>query len=126
MQSIVSSFGLDHIDVFVINNSVDCVDDCGTEIHASESMLSDNNRQVESTHRDSLSKYCSHQERVLMGASWAHGIVEVGQGFEGGALEFRRVLCKYAIEVGLQFKYLKNDCKRVIAVCSMRDSKACK
>ena len=82
IQSIVSSFCLDRVDVFVMNNSVDCVDECGSENHASGSMLSDNNRQVESTHQDSFSKYHSHQERVLIGAIWASGIGEVGQVFK--------------------------------------------
>ena len=35
------------------------------------------------------------------------------------------MLCIYAIEVGFQFKYLKNDSERVITVCSMHYSKAC-
>ncbi|KAF5931898.1 hypothetical protein HYC85_028069, partial [Camellia sinensis] len=44
---------------------------------------------------------------------------------EGGATEFRTVLCKYAVECGFEFKYLKYDTVRITAVCSLRESKGC-
>ncbi|XP_028055569.1 uncharacterized protein LOC114259743 [Camellia sinensis] len=58
-----------------------------------------------------------------MSAPWANGITHVGQSFEGGATEFRNVLRKYAVECGFRFKYVKNDSVRIIAVCTMRESK---
>ena len=60
-----------------------------------------------------------------MGANWAHGIRHEGQIFHGRVAEFRLVLCKYAVEVGFHFKYMKNDKCRVTAVCKFRESKSC-
>lgn len=54
-----------------------------------------------------------------------NGITHVGQRFTGGAKDFRTALCKYAIEIGFEFVYVKNEKCRVTAVCSMRESKAC-
>ena len=34
-------------------------------------------------------------------------------------------MCKFSIEVGFQFKYLKNDKQRVTAVCAFRDENGC-
>ncbi|XP_028094256.1 uncharacterized protein LOC114294332 [Camellia sinensis] len=52
-------------------------------------------------------------------------ITEMGQRFIGGAKDFRTALYKYAIEIGFEFVYVKNEKCRVTAVCSMRESKAC-
>ena len=60
--------------------------------------------------------FYSHREHLLMGSTWSYGIREVSQKFEGGPIEFRNALWKYAIEVGFQFKYLKNDKVRVTIV----------
>ncbi|KAL7246059.1 hypothetical protein ACSBR2_001230 [Camellia fascicularis] len=60
-----------------------------------------------------------------MSTPWANGITHVGQSFEGGAVEFRNVLRKYAVECGFWFKYLKYDFVRITTVCTMRESKGC-
>ncbi|KAL7214473.1 hypothetical protein ACSBR1_026811 [Camellia fascicularis] len=39
--------------------------------------------------------------------------------------EFRTVLCKYAVEFGFNFRYVKNDSVRVTTVCSMVEDKGC-
>ncbi|CAL5422570.1 unnamed protein product [Camellia sinensis] len=75
--------------------------------------------------KNSLSKFCSHQEKVLLSASWRNNITSVGQKFEGGVVEFRTFLCKYAIEVGFQFTYVKNDKLRVTAECAYKESRGC-
>ncbi|XP_028093424.1 uncharacterized protein LOC114293541 [Camellia sinensis] len=49
----------------------------------------------------------------------------MGQRFVGGAQEFRDVLCKYAIQCGFQFTYVKNKTTKVTAVCAMRDERGC-
>ncbi|THG14524.1 hypothetical protein TEA_002004 [Camellia sinensis var. sinensis] len=59
--------------------------------------------------RNSLSKFCSHQENALLSAGWRNNSMSVGQKFEGSVVEFRTVLCKNAIKVGFQFTYVKND-----------------
>ncbi|XP_012833675.1 PREDICTED: uncharacterized protein LOC105954550 [Erythranthe guttata] len=61
----------------------------------------------------------------LMTASWANLITDVGQVFEGGAKDFWKALCLYAIEMGFEFRYVKNEHVRVTAVCKDRDVKDC-
>ncbi|KAL7192047.1 hypothetical protein ACSBR2_023988 [Camellia fascicularis] len=72
-----------------------------------------------------LPNYCRHEEHIYLSAPWATGITHVGQSFEGGAQDFRTVLCKYAVECGFDFKYLKNDSIQITTVCSMSDAKGC-
>ncbi|KAL7236002.1 hypothetical protein ACSBR1_019311 [Camellia fascicularis] len=73
---------------------------------------------------DLLPMFCQHEERTLS-CGWVNGITHVGQRFIGGAKDFWTTLCKYAIEIGFEFVYVKNEKYRVTAVCSMRESKAC-
>ncbi|XP_028107822.1 uncharacterized protein LOC114306739 [Camellia sinensis] len=54
-----------------------------------------------------------------------NGITHVGQRFIGCAKDFWTALCKYAVEIGFEFVYVKNEKCRVTAMCSMRESKAC-
>lgn len=55
-----------------------------------------------------------------------HGYISyVGQKFEGGVLEFRDKLCKFAIESGFMFAYKRNCPSRVIAHCSKRHCDGC-
>ncbi|KAL7250236.1 hypothetical protein ACSBR1_012268 [Camellia fascicularis] len=74
---------------------------------------------------DLLPNYCPHEEKTFLSAPWANGITHVGQSFEGSAQDFWTVLCKYAVECGFDFKYLKNNSVRITTVCSLRDSKGC-
>ncbi|XP_012839271.1 PREDICTED: uncharacterized protein LOC105959677 [Erythranthe guttata] len=64
-------------------------------------------------------------ERHLLSMSWANLIKDVGQVFAGGASEFRKALCKFSVEVGFDFNYVKNERVRVTAVCEYRSSKNC-
>ncbi|XP_012853661.1 PREDICTED: uncharacterized protein LOC105973186 [Erythranthe guttata] len=43
----------------------------------------------------------------------------------GGAKDFRKALCLYAIEMGFEFRYVKNERVRVTAVCKDRDVNDC-
>ncbi|KAL7255184.1 hypothetical protein ACSBR1_009363 [Camellia fascicularis] len=74
---------------------------------------------------DLLPLYCPHKLKTFLFAGWAYGIKHVGQSFWGGAYEFRSILCKYAIECRFQFKYIKNDSVRVMAVCWFATSTGC-
>ncbi|KAL7196677.1 hypothetical protein ACSBR1_036652 [Camellia fascicularis] len=74
---------------------------------------------------DLLSDYYTHKKKTFLSAGWAFGIRNVGQFFFGGAHEFRTVHCKYAVECGFQFKYVKNDSIHVIAVCKFATSTGC-
>ncbi|XP_058214882.1 uncharacterized protein LOC131326208 [Rhododendron vialii] len=69
---------------------------------------------------DPLEKFCPHHETKRLSADWAYLISHVGQEFRGGVKDFRLSLCKYAIEVGFRFKYLKNDQSRVTAECAFK------
>ncbi|KAG5565067.1 hypothetical protein RHGRI_001078 [Rhododendron griersonianum] len=69
---------------------------------------------------DPLEKFCPHYETARLSAGWVNLISHVGQEFRGGVVEFRNCLSKYAIEVGFNFKYLKNDQTRVTAECSKK------
>lgn len=71
-------------------------------------------------HEDPLEKFCPHHETKRLSADWAYLISHVGQEFRGGVEDFRICLCKYAIELGFKFNYLKNDKIRVTAVCSKK------
>ncbi|CAL5326174.1 unnamed protein product [Camellia sinensis] len=57
---------------------------------------------------DLLPNFCQHAGKVLLSADWAGGITHIEQCFEGGPAEFRKVLSKYAIECGFQFRFRKN------------------
>lgn len=48
-----------------------------------------------------------------------------GQRFPGGAVEFRRALIKFSVQMGFEFVFLKNGPKRVSAACKMRNEKCC-
>ena len=76
--------------------------------------------------KDLLLQFCSHKEKFLLSSDWVNGISHFGQRFEGGASEFRNVLCKYSIEVGFKFVYVKNDKVRITAECSRWKSQDCK
>ncbi|KAG5532375.1 hypothetical protein RHGRI_026866 [Rhododendron griersonianum] len=69
---------------------------------------------------DPLDKFCPHYETARLSAGWVNLISHVGQEFRDGVLDFRTCLSKYAIEVGFNFKYLKNDQTRVTAECSKK------
>ncbi|XP_021832752.1 uncharacterized protein LOC110772604 [Prunus avium] len=45
--------------------------------------------------------------------------------FEGGVCEFRDKLAKYSVENGFKMKYLKNEPRRVTAVCAKKESNGC-
>ncbi|CAL5348500.1 unnamed protein product [Camellia sinensis] len=74
---------------------------------------------------DLLPTYCLNKSKTFLSAQWAYGITHVGQCFDGGATEFYEVLCKYAVERGFQFKYVKNDSVRITVVCKFAASTDC-
>ncbi|KAL7171998.1 hypothetical protein ACSBR2_031650 [Camellia fascicularis] len=115
------SFGLDHIDIHVgqrgasrgikrrngVNNVLDDIVTDGREMatYIDEGA-------------DLLPNFCQHTRKV-------YGITNIGQCFEGGAGEFRKVLNKYAIKCGFQFKFIKNDLVRITAECMFKESRGC-
>ncbi|KAK9273681.1 hypothetical protein L1049_018491 [Liquidambar formosana] len=72
-----------------------------------------------------LSKYCHHEPKILLTANWAQAIREVGQSFEGGVNEFRRVLKMYSMEVGFEYDLVKNTKERIIAIYKRRNTNNC-
>ncbi|XP_028093514.1 uncharacterized protein LOC114293609 [Camellia sinensis] len=98
------SIGVERIDVVVEQKS-------GTDRHGSLA-----NPCIEDEDQTNLlRRYCAHSEKVLLSSVWANGITHIGQCFIGGAFEFRTILCKYAVQCGFKFKYLKNDSQRSTA-----------
>lgn len=61
----------------------------------------------------------------LRSEEWRHLIVGPGQRFPGGAVDFRMALIKYSVQVGFDFKLLKNCKSRVTAVCAKREETGC-
>ncbi|KAL7265753.1 hypothetical protein ACSBR1_003519 [Camellia fascicularis] len=119
MLSLVYPLGVDRVDVTItemgISNEKQGV---GESWDATGSNTTDDEM-------DLLPVFCQHEERILLSCGWVNGITHVGQRFIGGAKDFRTALCKYAIEIGFEFVYVKNEKCRVTALCSMRESKAC-
>ncbi|XP_034197297.1 uncharacterized protein LOC117612741 [Prunus dulcis] len=72
-----------------------------------------------------LGKYGSCGGRKYLSTDWEGYITHEGQKFEGGVCEFRDKLAKYAIENGFKMKYLKNEPRRVTAVCAKKESNGC-
>ncbi|XP_004305955.1 PREDICTED: uncharacterized protein LOC101307236 [Fragaria vesca subsp. vesca] len=64
-------------------------------------------------------------KRKYMSSEWNDYIFRIGQFFTGGAIEFRDKLCKYAVENGFQFRCMKNDKSRIIAVCAKKKKESC-
>ncbi|XP_012846789.1 PREDICTED: uncharacterized protein LOC105966756 [Erythranthe guttata] len=63
--------------------------------------------------------------KTLLSSHWINLITDVGQVFRGGRSEFRICLAKFAYELGFGFDFIKNDTKRVTAVCKLRQEKNC-
>ena len=75
---------------------------------------------------DYLDNFKSEAPKNYLSREWKDYIQKKGQKFEGGVVEFREKLAKYAIEVGFLFTYVRNDKERVIADCSNKESQGCK
>ncbi|KAI8553513.1 hypothetical protein RHMOL_Rhmol05G0021900 [Rhododendron molle] len=73
--------------------------------------------------RDLLPTFCQHRDRALLSDGWRHYIKEVNQRFEGGAVEFRDKLAKFAIFYGFDYSFAKNERDRVTPFCKDADCK---
>ncbi|KAF7124964.1 hypothetical protein RHSIM_Rhsim12G0033400 [Rhododendron simsii] len=73
--------------------------------------------------RDLLPTFCQHRDHALLSDGWRHYIKEVNQKFEGGAVEFRDKLAKFAIFYGFDYSFAKNEKDRVTAFCKDADCK---
>ncbi|KAL7215301.1 hypothetical protein ACSBR1_027465 [Camellia fascicularis] len=127
MLSLAKSFGLDHMDVLIqMRNNVSgsqlglAGSPCDGPSNITDWWMADMEDRT-----DLLLDYCPHKKKTFLSAGWVFGITNVGQSLLGGAHEFRTVLCKYAVECGFQFKYVKNDSVRVTAVCKFSTSTGC-
>ncbi|XP_012844569.1 PREDICTED: uncharacterized protein LOC105964607 [Erythranthe guttata] len=63
--------------------------------------------------------------KTLLSSHWINLITDVGQVFRGGRSEFRICLAKFAYGLGFGFEFIKNDTKRVTAVCKLKQEKNC-
>ncbi|XP_024178409.1 uncharacterized protein LOC112184384 [Rosa chinensis] len=74
---------------------------------------------------DYLGCYRAEAPKSYMTKGWENYIHSEGQKFEGGVVEFRDKLRKYAIEIGFSYEFVRNDKVRVIAQCSKKHSQGC-
>ncbi|KAL7249074.1 hypothetical protein ACSBR1_011273 [Camellia fascicularis] len=129
MVSLARSFRLQCVDVIIHLQDIEDPDNIDSPPHNAQTVPCQMYGPFDETdmddEQDSLAKFCPHVDKVFLSASWANKIQHVGQSFEGGAVEFRTVLCKYAVECGFRFKYVKNDSVRITTVCMMRETKGC-
>ncbi|KAL7162250.1 hypothetical protein ACSBR2_042683 [Camellia fascicularis] len=124
---LAKSFGINHIDVLIQKNSVGVGRNWGLLDYTEDGGISKDvsrDRCVDGQ-MDLLPTYCPNKSKTFLSAQWAYGITHVGQCFDGGATEFREVLCKYAVERGFQFKYIKNDSVRITVMCKFAASTDC-
>lgn len=47
--------------------------------------------------------------RKLRSAEWRHLIIGAGQHFPGGVVKIRKAFVNYSVQVGFEFKYVKNE-----------------
>ncbi|KAL7253852.1 hypothetical protein ACSBR1_008238 [Camellia fascicularis] len=112
MVCLARSFRLDHIDLHVEERSESRGIKRGKDVNdVLDHVVSDVGEMSVYVDEevDLLPNFCPHSGKVLLSADWIYGITNIGQCFEGKADEFRKVLSKYAIECGFQFKFTKND-----------------
>ncbi|XP_008241210.1 PREDICTED: uncharacterized protein LOC103339655 [Prunus mume] len=72
-----------------------------------------------------LDKYDSCGGRKYLSTDCEGYITHEGQKFDCRVCEFRDKLAEYAIENGFKMKYLKNEPRRVTAVCDKKESNGC-
>ncbi|XP_028070650.1 uncharacterized protein LOC114273084 [Camellia sinensis] len=126
MLCLAKSFGLNHFDVLIQIQDVPVGGNYGGAYCNEGQTLNFGNRTFGMDDQtDLLPKYYPNKSKTFLSAQWAFRITHVGQCFVGGANEFREILCKYAVECGFQFKYLKNDSDRIMAVCKFAESTGC-
>ncbi|KAL6135134.1 hypothetical protein ACLB2K_067362 [Fragaria x ananassa] len=106
------------------------VDVCSFDVSASgsESVLSNNvseDSSVSFDENDYLRCYKPKEAKRYCSKGWENYIKSKDQKFQGGVEEFRLKLHMYAIEMGFEYKYVRNIKKRVIAYCSKRESEHC-
>ena len=82
-------------------------------------------KNTDDVETDLIPSFSAHEETAVLQSGWGGGIREVEQKFERGAEEFRRVLCKYAIQLGFNFKYVKNNKDRVTTQCCLCEETGC-
>ncbi|XP_028082753.1 uncharacterized protein LOC114284080 [Camellia sinensis] len=119
MLSLVYPLGVDRVDVTITEMGI------SNEKHGVRESGDASASNVTDDEMDLLPMFCQYEERTLLFCGWVNGITHVGQRLIEGAKDFRTALCKYAIEIGFEFVYVKNKKCRVTTVCSMRESKAC-
>ncbi len=106
------------------------VDVCSFDVSASgsESVLSNNVSEESSVsfdENDYLGCYKPEEAKRYCSRGWENYIKSKDQKFQGGVEEFRLKLRMYAIEMGFEYRYVRNTKKRVVAYCSKRESEHC-
>ncbi|CAL5325348.1 unnamed protein product [Camellia sinensis] len=127
MLCLGKSFGLKHIEVIIQAPSGGVGGSCGLLDSTDDGGNYQDDIRISGVEdqSDLLPTYCPNRSKTFLSVQWAYGITHVGQCFDGGANEFREVLCKYAVERGFQFKYVKNDSVRITAVCKFAGQIGC-
>ncbi|KAL2481259.1 MuDR family transposase [Abeliophyllum distichum] len=116
--SLISAFELKFVDISVSDSKTVSLD-CKTVSHDCDTVFGNEG--------SAITTYCSStNSRALLSSSWSSVITHVGQRFERGVAEFRDALCKFSIERGFKFDYMRNNNGRVEAQCSNRYSDDCR
>ncbi|KAL2498884.1 SWIM-type domain-containing protein [Abeliophyllum distichum] len=118
MISLISAFELKFVDISVSDSKTVSLD-CKTVSHDCDTIFGNEG--------SAITTYCSStNSRALLSSSWSSVITHVGQRFERGVAEFRDALCKFSIERGFKFNYMRNNNGRIEAQCSNRYSDDCR
>ncbi|KAL6210802.1 hypothetical protein ACLB2K_016034 [Fragaria x ananassa] len=105
-------------------------DVCSFDVNASgsESVLSNNvsdESNISFDENDYLGYYKPEEPKRYCSKGWENYIKSNDQKFQGSVEEFRLKLRMYEIEMGFEYKYVRNTKKRVVAYCSKRESEHC-
>ncbi|KAM5572986.1 hypothetical protein ABKV19_012833 [Rosa sericea] len=110
-------YNSDFVEVFMTNLP------SSSESVVSNTVCEDSSTMLEEN--DYLGCYRVEAPKSYMMKGWESYIHSEGQKFEGGVVEFRDKLRKYAIETGFSYEFVRNDKVRVIAQCSKKHSQGC-
>ncbi|KAL7263064.1 hypothetical protein ACSBR1_001273 [Camellia fascicularis] len=117
MLSLVYPLGVDRVDVTITEMGI------SNEKHGVRESGDASGSNITDDEMDLLPMFCQHQERTLLSCGWLNGITHVGQRFIIGAKDFQTALCKYAIEIGLEFVTLHDEHTCGAAVRTSKNSR---
>lgn len=116
----LTRFNSDYVEIMV--SDIGCSSMATSSESVAQSCISENSLLAEI---DYLGCFRPEEGKTYLTKGWESYIHSEGQKFEGGVVEFREKLRKYAIEMGFRFVFVRNDKSRVIAECFKKLSDGC-